>query len=308
MCLFMKVPADSLHILVTGSGGQLGQELRRLSGTLCPKERFVFSDVRTVPGQETLYLDITSREAVQLVCESERIDVIVNCAGYTDVERAESDVAAARLLNAEAPKALAEVARETGALLIHISTDFVFDGKRSKPYTEDIPGAPLSVYGATKWEGEQAILASGLDRYMILRTAWMYSPYGKNFVKTMLQLTAVKTHLQVVADQVGTPTAAADLAGFILNVIASRRFDAPGVYHYSDEGVCSWYDFACAIRDLAGSRCEITPCRSADYPAKAVRPHYSVLDKSKVKKTFGVSIPHWYDSLAACYQRMKEND
>ena len=160
---FMKVPADSLRILVTGSGGQLGQELRRLSETLCPKERFVFSDVRTVPGQETLYLDITSREAVQLVCESERIDVIVNCAGYTDVERAESDIAAAKLLNAEAPKALAEVARETGALLIHISTDFVFDGKRSKPYTEDIPGAPLSVYGATKWEGEQAILSSGLS-------------------------------------------------------------------------------------------------------------------------------------------------
>lgn len=305
---FMKVPADSLRILVTGSGGQLGQELRRLSETLCPKERFVFSDVRTVPGQETLYLDITSREAVQLVCESERIDVIVNCAGYTDVERAESDVAAAKLLNAEAPKALAEVARETGALLIHISTDFVFDGKRSKPYTEDIPGAPLSVYGATKWEGEQAILSSGLERYLILRTAWMYSPYGKNFVKTMLQLTAVKDRLQVVADQIGTPTAAADLAGFILGLIAARRFDAPGIYHYSDEGACSWYDLACAVKELAGASCTILPCRSVDYPAKALRPHYSVLDKTKVKKTFGISIPNWHDALVACYQRIKEND
>lgn len=304
----MKTADQSLHILVTGSGGQLGREIHRLSAAGCPRDRFLFSDVRTLQGEETLYLDITNPDAVSQVCASEGIDVIVNCAGYTDVERAESDAAAARQLNAGAPGTLAEVARKTGAFLIHISTDFVFDGKRSRPYTEVVPAAPLSVYGATKWEGEKAVLDSGLERYLILRTAWMYSPYGKNFVKTMLALTRERERLQVVSDQVGTPTAAADLAGFILDVIARRRFDVPGIYHYSDEGACSWYDFACAIRDLAGNTCEILPCRSEDYPAKAERPHYSVLDKTKVKKTFGITVPNWHDSLVACYQRILEHD
>lgn len=296
--------AKKLNVLVTGANGQLGREIRRRVRRDGP--RYLFSDVSRLPGEETLYLDITDLDAVRLVSESEQVDVIVNCAAYTDVEKAESDTAMADLLNHRAAANLALVAKERGAVLIHISTDYVFHGNRSEPYPEDWPTEPLGVYGATKLLGEKAVTESGC-RYLIFRTAWLYSPYGKNFVKTMIRLTGERDTLSVVSDQIGTPTYAADLAGLITDLIAARRFEPVGVYHYTDEGVCSWYDFACAIRDLAGNRCDIRPCRSSEYPTKAARPSYSVLDKGKVRRTFGIAIPHWYESLVNCMQRIDEH-
>ena len=293
-----------LHILVTGANGQLGREIR--SRALPDGPRYLFSDVSRLPGEETLYLDITDIDAVRLVCESEQVDVIINCAAYTDVEKAESDTAMADLLNHRAAANLALVAKERGAVLVHISTDYVFHGDRSEPYPEDWPTEPLGVYGATKLLGEKSVVESGC-RYLIFRTAWLYSPYGKNFVKTMKRLTAERDTLSVVYDQIGAPTYAGDLADVITRLVAERRFDPAGVYHFTDEGVCSWYDFACAIRDLAGNRCDIRPCRSSEYPTKAARPSYSVLDKTKVRQTFGITIPHWYESLIKCMKRIDEN-
>lgn len=296
--------ARKLHVLVTGANGQLGREIRRRA--LPDGPRYLFSDVSRLPGEETLYLDIADIDAVRLVCESEQVDVILNCAAYTDVEKAESDTAMADLLNHQAAANLALVAKERNAVLIHISTDYVFHGDRSEPYPEDWPAEPLGVYGATKLLGEKAVVESGC-RYLIFRTAWLYSPYGKNFVKTMLRLTAERDNLSVVYDQIGTPTYAADLAGVIMDLIAARRFAPEGIYHFTDEGVCSWYDFACAIRNLAGNRCDIRPCRSSEFPTKAARPSYSVLDKGKVCRTFGITIPHWYESLVNCMQRIDEH-
>ena len=286
-------------ILVTGAAGQLGSEMRGLAPAT--KDRYIFSDVAVIPGVETVRLDITDIDAVRLVCDSEKVDVIVNCAAYTNVDRAESDAAMADLLNNKAAGNLAKVAAERGALLVHVSTDYVFGGNACRPYVEDSPTSPLGVYGATKLLGEEAVKASGC-KYLIFRTAWLYSPYGKNFVKTMIQLTAERDSLKVVSDQVGTPTYAADLAEVIVKAIADGR--KKGVYHFTDEGVCSWYDFACAIRDLAGNKCDIAPCRSEDYPSKATRPHYSVLDKTKVRRDFALKIPHWYESLKKCMDRL----
>ena len=286
-------------ILVTGAAGQLGSEMRGLAPAT--KDRYVFSDVAVIPGVETVRLDITDIDAVRLVCDSEKVDVIVNCAAYTNVDRAESDAAMADLLNNKAAGNLAKVAAERGALLVHVSTDYVFGGNACRPYVEDSPTSPLGVYGATKLLGEEAVKASGC-KYLIFRTAWLYSPYGKNFVKTMIQLTAERDSLKVVSDQVGTPTYAADLAEVIVKAIADGR--KKGVYHFTDEGVCSWYDFACAIRDLAGNKCDIAPCRSEDYPSKATRPHYSVLDKTKVRRDFALKIPHWYESLRKCIDKL----
>lgn len=292
---------NKLNILVTGANGQLGMEIRRLSAR--SSHHYVFTDVSAPRGLETVYLDITNCEAVRLICRSERIGVIVNCAGYTDVEKAEDDKAMADLLNHQAARILAETARELGITLIHISTDYVFQGDRSQPLREDWPAAPLGVYGATKLQGEQEIIRSGC-RYLIFRTAWMYSPYGKNFVKTLLELSRSREEVKVVSDQVGSPTYAADLAAVLLGIVDRGQFDRTGIFHYSGEGVCSWYDLACAVRDLGGGKARIVPCRSEDYPSKARRPHYSVLDKGLVKKTFGVEIPHWYDSLKACMERL----
>ncbi|MBR6001479.1 MAG: dTDP-4-dehydrorhamnose reductase [Bacteroidales bacterium] len=286
-------------ILVTGAAGQLGSEMRNLAPA--SKDRYIFSDVAVIPGVETVRLDITDIDAVRLVCDSEKVDVIVNCAAYTNVDKAESDAAMADLLNNKAAGNLARVAAERGALLVHVSTDYVFGGDACRPYVEDSPTSPLGVYGATKLLGEEAVKASGC-KYLIFRTAWLYSPYGKNFVKTMIQLTAERDSLKVVADQVGTPTYAADLASVIVKAISDGR--RTGVYHFTDEGVCSWFDFACAIRDLAGNKCDIAPCRSEDYPSKAARPHYSVLDKTKVRSDFSISIPHWYESLKKCIDRL----
>jgi len=291
-----------MNILVTGANGQLGTEIRKAArgGT----NRYIFSDISPVKGADTLYLDITDRTAVSLVCESEKVDVIVNCAAYVDVEKAESDMAMARLLNAEGPAALASVCAERGSTLIHISTDYVFDGMSPLPIREDAPVAPTGVYGATKLEGERAVLESGC-KYIIFRTAWLYSAQGRNFVKTMKGLTAERKKLTVVFDQAGSPTWAADLASCLVHVIESGQTGKQGIYHYSNEGVCSWYDFACAIRDLAGNRCDILPCHSEDYPSKVKRPNYSVLDKTLVKKTFGVQIPHWYESLSKCMKELQ---
>ena len=291
-----------MNILVTGANGQLGTEIRNLS--VGSPNRYIFSDVNSLPGVETLSLDITNRQAISLVAESEHVDVIINCAAYTNVDRAEDDQAMADLLNNVAAGNLASVAANRGATLIHISTDYVFHGDSSVPYTEDWATHPLGVYGITKLAGERAVAESGCN-WFIFRTAWLYSPYGKNFVKTMMRLTADKDTLTVVADQVGTPTYAADLASLIVNVVDEELLDKGGLYHYSNEGVISWYDFAKTICELSGNCCDIQPCRSDEYPSKATRPHYSVLDKSKVKRTFGISIPYWKDSLKACMQRIK---
>ena len=286
-------------ILVTGAAGQLGSEMRNLApGT---KDRYIFSDVAVIPGVETVTLDITDIDAVRLVCDSEKVDVIVNCAAYTNVDKAESDAAMADLLNNKAAGNLAKVAAERGALLVHVSTDYVFGGDACVPYVEDSPTAPRGVYGATKLLGEEAVRASGC-KYLIFRTAWLYSPYGKNFVKTMVQLTAERDSLKVVSDQIGTPTYAADLAEVIVRAVSDGK--RRGTYHFTDEGVCSWYDFSCAIRDLAGNKCDIAPCRSEDYPSKAARPHYSVLDKTKVRRDFALKIPHWYESLRKCIDKL----
>lgn len=291
-----------MNVLVTGANGQLGTEMRNLAKG--GSNHYVFSDVNTFPGVETLNLDITNREAVMLVAESEKINVIVNCAAYTNVDKAEDDYAMADLLNNKAAGNLAAACAALGATLIHISTDYVFHGDSSVPYTEDFATHPLGVYGITKLAGEKAVMESGCN-WFIFRTAWLYSPYGKNFVKTMMRLSAEKDRLSVVSDQVGTPTYAADLAALIFNLTEEGLLDKGGLYHYSNEGVISWYDFAKTICEIAGNSCDIQPCRSEEYPSKAERPHYSVLDKSKVKKTFGITVPYWKDSLVECMRRMK---
>ncbi|MBQ6254642.1 MAG: dTDP-4-dehydrorhamnose reductase [Bacteroidales bacterium] len=293
-----------MNVLVTGANGQLGRELRAAATN--GRDRFVFTDVSSVQGLETVYLDITNIDAVRIICDSEKIDVIVNCAAYTNVDKAEDDSASAMALNSAAAGNLATVAAERGATLIHISTDYVFQGDRPEPCREDWPTSPLGVYGSTKLLGERKIAESGCES-IIFRTAWLYSPYGKNFVKTMLQLTAERDSLKVVFDQVGTPTYANDLAGLILKVIREDKLGLTGIYHYSGEGAISWYDFAIAIRDLGGNTCDIRPCHTEDYPSKARRPRFSVLDKTKVKETFKVEIPYWRDSLADCIRRIKES-
>ena len=292
-----------MNILVTGANGQLGTELRNI--TAGSRNRYIFSDVISLPGVETVNLDITNIEAIRIICESERIDVIVNCAAYTNVDKAEDDTQMAMLINSTAAGNLALVAGERGATLIHISTDYVFNGRTAIPYKEDHPTAPLGVYGSTKLAGEKEIEKSGC-RWIILRTAWLYSPYGRNFVKTMRQLTEERDSLKVVFDQVGTPTYALDLASLIATIIDRGMLDRTGIYHFSNEGAVSWYDFAKAICELCGNTCDIKPCHTGEYPTKAVRPHFSVFDKTKVKETFGIAIPYWKDSLKDCIDRLQQ--
>ena len=291
-----------MNILVTGANGQLGREIRNVSKG--SGHHFIFTDVSQAPDVETVYLDITNCDAVRIICGSEDVDVIVNCAAYTDVEKAESDLTFADLLNHVAPANLAAVAAERGATLIHISTDYVFDGEGNVPYREDDSPSPLGAYGMTKYAGERSILNSGC-RYMIFRTAWLYSPYGKNFVKTMARLTESNPSIKVVFDQVGTPTYAADLAGLIVRIIDDGMLDRTGIYHFSDEGCISWYDLAVAVNRLYGHNCTVNPCHTDEFPTKARRPKYSVLDKTLVKETFGVTIPYWLDSLEDCISRLK---
>mgnify|MGYP002941867547 CR=1 FL=1 len=279
-----------MNILVTGANGQLGNEMRRVS--LDSRNRYLFTDVNE--------LDITDATAVCNMLKKEQIDVIVNCAAYTNVDRAEDDFAMADLLNNKAVENLAVAAAETGATLIHVSTDYVFQGDKNIPCRESWETDPLGVYGKTKLAGEQSLVKAGC-KYLIFRIAWLYSPFGKNFVKTMRQLTSTKDSLKVVFDQVGTPTYAGDLAALIYNIIEENLLDRQGVYHFSNEGVCSWYDFTVAIHRLAGiTSCKVKPLHTAEYPAKANRPAYSVLDKTKIKTTFGIEIPHWEESLKRC--------
>lgn len=294
-----------MNILVTGAGGQLGTELRLLS--VYTAHTFFFTDVVAQDISPTHSLDITDGDAVSRFVSEHAIDTIINCAAYTNVDAAESDAERCDLINHRAVEHLALAAQAADALLVHISTDYVFGAEPyNTPCGEDRKGTPTGVYGATKLRGEQAIRRIGC-KHLILRTAWLYSPFGKNFVKTMLSLTASRPEVKVVIDQCGTPTSAADLAAAILAVIA-RPLDETqfGTYHYSDEGVCSWYDFAVAIAHEAGhTDCKILPCLSSEFPSPVKRPAYSVLDKTKFKETFDLRIPYWLDSLRTCIARLQ---
>ena len=315
-----------MTILVTGANGQLGNEMRIISRG--SSDRYIFTDVNQATDEQivmlrrlagngvdtsTAFLDITDLEAVRKTVSDNGVNVIVNCAAYTNVDAAETSQATAELLNATAPGNLAAAMRESGGLLIHISTDYVF-GKEpyNTPCREEQQGTPTGVYGLTKLHGEQNITASGCN-YVIIRTAWLYSEFGKNFCRTMLNLTATKPRLNVVFDQTGTPTYAYDLAVAISAVLKDYaavqpggRYARGGIYHFSDEGVCSWYDFTKMIAAYSGQTgCDVRPCHSSEFPSPVTRPSYSVLDKTKIKNTFGLDIPYWTDSLRVCLKNMK---
>ena len=286
-----------MNILVTGANGQLGNEVQIVSKQSA-KDHYFFTDV--CDGYEKL--DITDIEKVRAFVKAHEINCIINCAAWTNVDKAETAGDIVETLNAVAPENLAKVMKEAGGLLVHISTDYVFGGDPyNTPCREDQKGTPTGVYGLTKLHGEQKIEATGCD-HVIIRTAWLYSEFGHNFVKTMLNLTATKPMLKVVFDQTGTPTSAGDLANVIFDIVENRKFEGnTGVYHFSNEGVCSWYDFTKMIALLAGhTGCDIEPCHSDEYPSPVTRPAYSVLDKTKIKETFGVKIPYWLDSLKKC--------
>lgn len=287
-----------MKILVTGACGQLGNEMQ-LMAQQHTQYTWFFTDVASVAdGAKVSPLDITDQAAIEAFVQDHDIDVIVNCAAYTAVDKAETDEAKAHLLNAVAPGYLAEAIQQRGGQLIQISTDYVFDGTAHTPYTEDVPTCPASVYGRTKLEGERAVLAANPSA-MIIRTAWLYSTFGNNFVKTMLRLGREKSELGVIFDQVGTPTYARDLAAVVMSAIGQGI--QPGIYHFTDEGVTSWYDFTKAIHRLAGiTTCHVRPLHTTEYPTPATRPHYSVLDKTKIKQTYDIEVPYWEDSLAAC--------
>lgn len=289
-----------MNILVTGANGQLGNEMRIVAKD--SKDKYIFTDVIEVEGLETTILDITNLDAIRKMVADNDVKVIVNCAAYTNVDKAESDQDFCEVLNAKAPENLAIAMKEVNGLLVHISTDYVFGGDPyNTPCKENQIGTPTGVYGLTKLHGEQNIQKTGVD-HIIFRTAWLYSEFGKNFVKTMLNLTASKPQLKVVFDQVGTPTYAYDLAAAIYNILENRKYEGnTGVFHYSNEGVCSWYDFTKMIAEIAGNTsCDIQPCHSEEFPSPVKRPAFSVLDKTKAKETFGLTIPYWTDSLRKC--------
>lgn len=289
-----------MNILVTGANGQLGNEIQIASEKSA--DNYIFTDV--CEGYK--HLDITDLEAVRQEVRNNKIKCIINCAAWTNVDKAETAGAIVETLNATAPENLAIAMKEAGGLLVHISTDYVFGAEPyNKPCKEDQKGTPTGVYGMTKLKGEQKIIASGAD-HIIIRTAWLYSEYGRNFLKTMLNLTATKPQLKVVFDQCGTPTYAGDLAEAIVYIVENRKYEGhSGVYHYSNEGVCSWYDFTKMIAEMAGNTsCEILPCHSEEFPSPVVRPAYSVLDKTKIKETFNIKIPYWTDSLKKCLSNM----
>lgn len=305
-----------MNILVTGANGQLGNEMRLIARG--SNDSYIFTDVNQVEGVDTTFLDITDFEAVCKMVTEYQVEAIVNCAAYTNVDAAEDNEALAERLNAEAPENLAKAMKEVDGLLIQISTDYVF-GKETYnlPCKEEQQGTPTGVYGLTKLHGEQRVIATGC-KHVIIRTAWLYSEYGKNFCKTMMQLTATKPQLKVVFDQVGTPTYAWDLAQAIAVIIedykkeafnshlSSFNYSKTGVYHYSNEGVCSWYDFAKMIAEYSGAKsCDVQPCHSDEFPSPVKRPSYSVLDKTKIKDVFGVEVPYWTDSLKKCIHNIR---
>lgn len=295
-----------MNILVTGANGQLGNEMRILAKE--SQDKYIFTDVNQVEGFETTYLDITDLDSVRQIVKDNDINAIVNCAAWTNVDGAEDPekYELVEKLNATAPENLAKAMKEVGGLLVHISTDYVFGAEPyNTPCKEDQQGTPTGVYGLTKLHGEQKIISTGCD-HVIIRTAWLYSEFGKNFCKTMMNLTATKPELKVVFDQVGTPTYALDLGKAITVVL--EKFDATqsGIYHYSNEGVCSWFDFTKMIAEYNGTTaCNVQPCYSYDFPSPVKRPSYSVLDKSKIKTVFGVEVPYWTDSLKKCINNLK---
>ena len=317
-----------MNILVTGANGQLGNEMRIIARS--SSDEYIFTDVNQVEGVETEYLDITDLDAVRRMVTENGVEAIVNCAAYTNVNAAETNESLAEKLNAEAPENLAKAMKEVDGLLVHISTDYVFGAEScNTPCKEDQTGTPTGVYGLTKLHGEQKIIATDCN-HVIIRTAWLYSEFGKNFCKTMMNLTATKPQLKVVFDQVGTPTYALDLAeaivvvlnDYALSVISTERnssvisterqrvekstYQKSGIYHYSNEGVCSWYDFTKMIAEYNGTTsCDIQPCHSNEFPSPVTRPSYSVLDKTKIKETFGIKVPYWTDSLKKCIANLK---
>jgi len=286
-----------MNILVTGANGQLGNEMQLVSRQSA-KDHYIFTDV--CEGYQKL--DITSLDDIRKAVKENNIQCIINCAAWTNVDKAETAGPIVETLNATAPAYLARAMKEVGGLLVHISTDYVFGGDPyNTPCREDQKGTPTGVYGLTKLHGEQQIEATGAD-HIIIRTAWLYSEFGHNFVKTMLQLTATKPQLKVVFDQTGTPTYAGDLAQAIFDIVEKRQYEGhSGIYHFSNEGVTSWYDFTKKIAELAGhTTCDIQPCHGDEFPSPVKRPAYSVLDKTKIKETFGISVPYWEDSLKKC--------
>ena len=294
-----------MNILVTGANGQLGNEIRIVAKNSC--DRYIYTDVIEVEGVETTLLDITSIDAVRNIVNEYDVNCIINCAAYTNVDKAETDEVLCELLNAKAVENLALAMKEVDGLLVHVSTDYVFGGEPyNTPCKEEQKGTPTGVYGRTKLQGEENILATGC-KHVIIRTAWLYSEFGKNFVKTMLHLTSTKPQLRVVFDQAGTPTYAYDLARAIHEIVSQRKYEGnDGIYHYSNEGVCSWYDFTKVIAEYADhTNCDIQPCHSEEFPSSVKRPAYSVLDKTKIKQTFGVKVPYWIDSLKVCLDHLK---
>ncbi|MEJ5284119.1 MAG: dTDP-4-dehydrorhamnose reductase [Brevinematia bacterium] len=283
-----------MKILVTGSNGQLGQELKELSNST-KDINFIFTDIQE--------LDITNPKDVENFISKNKFDIIINCAAYTAVDKAETEKEKARKINAEAVYHLSKSARENNALLIHISTDFVFDGKKNTPYTEEDKPKPLSVYGKTKLEGEKIALKEA-KKLIILRTSWLYSSYGNNFVKTIIKNAKEKKNLRVVFDQVGTPTYAKDLAKVILS-LCNTKINTKEIFHYSNEGAISWFDFAKAICEIAKIDCEISPILTEEYKTLAKRPHYSVLNKNKIKKYLEIKIPYWKESLTECIKKIE---
>lgn len=307
-----------MNILVTGANGQLGNEMRIV--TKGSKDKYIFTDVVEVEGYETAMLDITNIDTVRKMVEENDVKVIVNCAAYTNVDKAETDVELCEQLNAKAPENLAIVMKEVDGLLVHISTDYVFGGDPyNTPCKEEQKGTPTGVYGLTKLHGEYNIIAVDVN-HVIIRTAWLYSEFGKNFLKTMMMLTATKPQLKVVFDQVGTPTYAYDLAQVIVKAIDDYKkevthsistifnYSKSGIYHYSNEGVTSWYDFTKLIAKIVGNtNCDVQPCHSDEFPSPVKRPAYSVLDKTKIKETFGITVPYWTDSLRKCVKNLKKS-
>jgi len=289
-----------MNILVTGAYGQLGSEIKLQAGEY-PGLNFLFTDVDS--------LDITDEVAVQKFFSENKLEAVINCAAYTAVDKAETDQQTAQKINAIAPGILARNAAKSGAKFIHVSTDYVFAGDASIPYSETDKVDPQGVYGQTKLDGENEVRQENPDA-IIIRTSWLYSTFGNNFVKTMLRVGKERGELKVVFDQVGTPTNAADLATVILQILMKSKLDSkdfvPGIYHFSNEGVASWYDFALAIFELSGVDCKVLPVASEEYPTPTKRPHYSVLNKSKIKNTFGIEIPYWRDSLQLCINRLEK--
>ena len=311
-----------MNILVTGANGQLGNEMRILAArkvenltahsSQLTADKYIFTDVNQVEGVETTYLDITDLEAIRKMVADNDVRVIVNCAAWTNVDGAEDPekYELVEKLNATAPENLANAMKEVDGLLIHISTDYVFGAEPyNTPCKEDQPGTPTGVYGLTKLHGEQNIIATGCN-HVIIRTAWLYSEFGKNFCKTMMNLTATKPALKVVFDQCGTPTYAYDLASAIYDIVENRKYEGnSGVYHYSNEGVTSWYDFTQMIAKIAGNtECDIQPCYSSEYPSPVKRPSYSVLDKKSFKDTFDIKVPYWVDSLEVCIKNIRKQN